>query len=205
MKKKFIWLLGGGIVFVFLVVIVVYFQRNTESSGFHAAGIVEGTEVNLASEITGRIVYVCCREGDPVQEGQEVVKLESDELRASMEQASAALEKAQADVEVSRSAIDSALANQSSADAEIQNAAAEIERAKAQRDEAKLELDRYDSLYKRQIIPKATLDVATTTQNTAVANYRAALAKAASARSQEDSASATVITAPRLCIITAIR
>ena len=87
MKKKFIWLLGGGIVFVFLVVIVVYFHRNTESSGFHAAGIVEGTEVNLASEIAGRIVYVCCREGDPVQEGQEVVRLESDELRAFHEKA----------------------------------------------------------------------------------------------------------------------
>jgi HlyD family secretion protein len=145
--------------------------------------------------IAGRIVKQCCREGDTVRNGQVLVELESDELKASEERAQAAIEKTRADMRVYVSAIEGAKANLAGADADIDDASAEVEKARAAMEEKKLELDRYEALYQRQIVAKATYDVAKTAYATAVADYRSTAAKLAATQAKKNAAGAQLNTA----------
>lgn len=53
---------------------------------FTASGTVEATEVNVASEITGRVKDVLVREGDPVTAGQELVRIDDSLLQLQYRQ-----------------------------------------------------------------------------------------------------------------------
>ncbi len=67
------------------IIIIFYARREKRAETIHTTGIVEGVEVNLSPKVSGRISYMCCNEGDSVREGEVVIKLESDDLRASVE------------------------------------------------------------------------------------------------------------------------
>jgi multidrug efflux pump subunit AcrA (membrane-fusion protein) len=107
------------------LLIFVFAKRGGKSEFIQTTGIVEGEEVNIAATVPGRLLEECCGEGDAVREGTIVVKLESEGLRASVEQASAGVEKAMAEVRVAESAIETSKANIKSAEADIRNAEAE--------------------------------------------------------------------------------
>lgn len=64
----------------------------------YANGRIEGDEVRIASKIPGRISQLGVREGGEVHAGQEVARLSTPELQASLEQAKAAVEAAKAAV-----------------------------------------------------------------------------------------------------------
>ena len=130
MKKKIIFI-AAPVLIILTILSVFYAHRNKAPTAIRTTGVVEGTEVNVSSMITGRILKECCREGDIVQHGQVLIELESDELRASMEQALAGIEKSKADIDVYASAIETARANAASAVADIEDAAAEVEKARA--------------------------------------------------------------------------
>jgi len=53
-------------------------------------GLVDATEIDVASRVPGRVHALRVQEGDAVTEGQELVVIESDELDAKLSQASAA-------------------------------------------------------------------------------------------------------------------
>lgn len=59
-------------------------------------GIVEATEVEIAPEISGRLVQLLVDEGDSVRAGQVIARLDSESLEAAAEQAWATLLNAQA-------------------------------------------------------------------------------------------------------------
>ncbi|MGC8960006.1 MAG: HlyD family secretion protein [Chloroflexia bacterium] len=61
-----------------------------------ASGIIEVEEVDLASEIGGRVVEVYVDEGDAVQAGQVLIRLDDALLKAQLAQAEAALDAARA-------------------------------------------------------------------------------------------------------------
>ena len=194
MRKKIIFIAGMALVAI-AVLAIFYARRNKIPTSIRTTGVVEGTEVNISSMITGRIFKECCREGDTVQHGQVLIELESEELKASFEQALAGIEKSKADIGVYASAIESSRANTDSAAADIEDAAAEVEKARAKMEEAKRELDRYTELYKKRIIAKANYDVASTAYETAVADYRSATAKLSATRSKKSAADAQLRTA----------
>ena len=127
-----------------------------------STGIIEGIEVNLSPKISGRISYICCNEGDPIKEGKVAIKLESDDLRASVEQARAGVEKAKAEIKVSESAIGNAQANIATAEADIKTAESDVEKARVQMELAKSEMDRSKALYKKDFISKESVDLAVT-------------------------------------------
>jgi multidrug resistance efflux pump len=188
-------LIAAAVVLVAVLLFALQVRRSNRPAVFRTTGVIEGTEVNVSAMITGRIVRKCCREGDAVQQGQVLVELESDELKAAMEQAAAGIEKAKADKRVNAAAIESARANVAGAEADIEDAVAEIEKARAGMEEKKRELQRYEALYQRQIVPKATYDVALTAHETAVADYRAATAKLTATQSKKSAARAQLRTA----------
>lgn len=71
--------------------------RERRSAGvLEASGIVEAEEVSVTTEIGGRVAEVLADEGDVVEEGDVLIRLDDALLLAQMEQAEAALEAAEA-------------------------------------------------------------------------------------------------------------
>ncbi len=71
------------------------FQSPT-STGWMASGFIEAEEVEIAPELAGRIVALPVEEGDEVQAGEVLLRIEADLLSAQVELAQAQLEEAQA-------------------------------------------------------------------------------------------------------------
>jgi HlyD family secretion protein len=187
MKKRIIIL---AIVFLIAITILVVFfaQRGKRAVTIQTTGVVEGVEVNLSPKVSGRISEICCDEGERAEKGQIVIKLESDDLRASVEQARAGVEKAKADVRVAESAIENARANIQNAEAEIKSSEADVEKARAVMDDAKRKLDRATALYKEELISTDYYEIATTSYDTSVATYMASKAKLTASYSKRDAA-----------------
>src|SRR6478672_5794406 len=61
-----------------------------------ASGYIEGEEVSIASEVGGRIELLAADEGDPIEAGQELVRMDRSVLDAQIAQARAALDTATA-------------------------------------------------------------------------------------------------------------
>jgi HlyD family secretion protein len=187
MKKRIIIL---AIVFLIAITILVVFfaQRGKRAVTIQTTGVVEGVEVNLSPKVSGRISEICCDEGERAEKGQIVIKLESDDLRASVEQARAGVEKAKADVRVAESAIENARANIQNAEAEIKSSEADVEKARAVMDDAKKKLDRATALYKEELISTDYYEIATTNYDTSVATYMASKARLTASYSKRDAA-----------------
>lgn len=90
------------------------------------------TRVDVGATVTGRVAEVLVREGDAVRAGQPLLRLETDELRATLAQARASEQQAQARLSglrtTGRAQAQAALAQ---ADAGVVAARAEMERAQA--------------------------------------------------------------------------
>ena len=136
-------------------------------------------------------------EGDEVTEGETIVELENDELKALFEQARAGVEKARADVSVSESAIEESKANIKGAEADIKNAEADVNKAQVQLEEAKRELTRQNKLYEQNFIPRQSLDIALTNVDTAVAIVKSSEAKLKAAFSKKEASLAQLKTTER--------
>jgi HlyD family secretion protein len=183
---------------VCLTALVVWFSRQEKQRDvFRTTGVVEGKEVNISPMIPGRIVRIGCREGDTVREGDVLIELESDELKAAVATAAAAVERSRADIAVSASAIESAHAAMASAEADLQTARANVVKAQAKMAEAKREMDRASALYQKRVIAKVDLDVAVTAHETAVADTAAASAGLAAASARKTMVAAQLETARR--------
>jgi HlyD family secretion protein len=193
MKKRSI-LIAVAALIIITVLIFFFINRGKKSETIKSTGIIEGIEVNLSSKVSGRISYICCNEGDPVNEGEVAVKLESEDLRAAVEQAKAGVDKAKADIKVSESAIGNAKANIATSEADIKTAESDIEKAKVQMELAKSEMERSETLYKKDFISKEALDLAVTAYNASVADYSASKSRLASAYSKKDAALAQLET-----------
>ena len=194
MKKRSI-LIAVAALIIITVLIFFFINRGKKSETIKSTGIIEGIEVNLSPKVSGRISYMCCNEGDSVREGEVAIKLESDDLRASVEQARAGVEKAKAEVKVSESAIGNAQANIVTAEADIKTAESDLEKARVQMELAKSEMDRSNALYKQDFISKESVDLASTAYKASVADYTSSKSRLASANSKRDAALAQLETA----------
>ncbi|MGD1996412.1 MAG: efflux RND transporter periplasmic adaptor subunit [Anaerolineae bacterium] len=100
-----------AVVVVIVLAAVVYFAANPASwrqvlvelelaqpaiGGVSASGFIEGEEIDVASEVGGRIVGLQVEEGDSVESGQVLVRLNDAQARAQAEVAQAGLEVAEA-------------------------------------------------------------------------------------------------------------
>jgi multidrug resistance efflux pump len=193
MKKRLI--IPGIILLTALAILVLFYTRKEKRSEIiQTTGNVEGVEVNLSAKVSGRISEICCNEGDKIKEGQTAIKLESDDLRASVEQAKAGVERAKAEVKVVESAIENSKANIQSAEAEIKSSEADQEKARAEMEEAKRKLDRANALYKEELISKESFEITTTNYDTSVATYMSSKARLTASYSKKDAAIAQLNT-----------
>ena len=89
-------------------------------------GNIEATQVDVSAKITGRIVELGVREGQPVERGQLLVRLDTDELAAEVRRAEAAVRTAEAQLRDLRAG---------ARPQEIQEAEAQAARAESQLDD----------------------------------------------------------------------
>ena len=165
-----------------------FLSRDRKATALHVTGIIDGIEVNLSSKVAGRISRIRCDEGDKVRAGQVVITLESDDIKASLEQAIAGVERAKADVDVAEASIENGRANLLAAEAEAKGAAADLEKAGAQMEESKRQADRREDLYKKNLISKESRDQSVTDHAVSVATYDSSKEKLNAARSRRTAA-----------------
>lgn len=152
-------------------------MRQPAGGALRTAGTVEGTEVNINSKVSGRIARLTLVEGDTVQAGQVVVKLDDADQAAEVRAAAAALDKARAEVQVAAATVDDQRAGLASAKAKILAAKAGIKKAAAQAADAKRHLAQMTRLYKSDSVAKESFDEAVTANESAAAAREAAHAQ----------------------------
>ncbi len=112
-------------------------------------GLVDATEIDVASRIPGRVKAIAVREGDRVQAGQELVTIESQEVAARIDQVRAAVSAAQAKL---------ALARHGARPEEKDQARRTLETAQAQLSVAQKAHDRARALLATETITQAAFD-----------------------------------------------
>jgi HlyD family secretion protein len=192
------WAKGLGVAVGLLLIVggasyAIYGSKHTDTS-VRTSGIIEGPEVNLAPKTAGRISEICCNEGDHVQKSQIVIRLESDDLSAAVEQAKAGVERAQANIGVVESSINYAQANIETAEAEIKSVQADVEKAKIQMDDSDSKLERSRSLFQQKFISQEALDTAATAHAALVSEYSSQKSKLVEAEYKRDASIAQLST-----------
>ncbi|HEY2385302.1 MAG TPA: efflux RND transporter periplasmic adaptor subunit [Terriglobia bacterium] len=144
-------------------------------------------DVNVSSNMMGRIIRLPVKEGDRVHEGDLLVQLESIQSEADVKSAEASLDAAAADVE-------GTVAQIRSADAAVASAKAEITRSEADLLRARQNFDRQEQLSKQGLIAKdayekakADYEIAEATLNSDKARLAQAEAQSAQMLKQRDS------------------
>jgi HlyD family secretion protein len=149
-KMKRILLIG--IITVVIAGVLYYFftQDKEEGNDFiKVSGNIEATEVDVGFKISGRIVSRFFEEGDWVDQGKVLAKLDDDDLRDRLEVARATLMSAQA-------RLSKLLAG--SRPEEIREAEANLNQAKFDLENKEAHYERLKPLFERGVIPKDTLD-----------------------------------------------
>jgi len=170
---KWAKVLSAGAILLLLAGAIYYvgYGSRRDAIGIRTSGIIEGPEVNLAPKAAGRIAYICCNEGDNVKKNQIVIRLESNDLAATVEQSKAGVEAARANIGVAESSIKYAQANIETAEAEIKAVQADTDKAKFQLDDASNKLARSQALFQQKFISQEALDTASTAHAGLVADY----------------------------------
>jgi HlyD family secretion protein len=128
-------------------------ERGGKNPYLKVSGNIETTEVNVGFKISGRIVELGVEEGDWVEKGKVIARLDEEDLRHRFEQARASLRAAQV-------RLDKLLAG--SRPEEIREAQAGLEQSQFDFENKKRNYERMKALFERGVIPKETLDNAET-------------------------------------------
>jgi HlyD family secretion protein len=157
------------VVIAVIVVCLLYyfFTRDiTKGSDFiRVSGNIETTEVDVGFKISGRIVSRFFEEGDWVDRGKVLAKLDDEDLRNRIEVARATLKSAQA-------RLSKLLAG--SRPEEIKAAEANLNQAKSDMENKEGHYERMKPLFERGVIPRETLDNAEAGFKIAKASYQSA-------------------------------
>jgi HlyD family secretion protein len=114
-------------------------------------GYVEGEFIEVAPEVTGRIVELSVREGDVVAAGAPLFSLYDNEAESAVAQAKAELERAEAQLRNLQ---------QGQRPPEIAVIEAQISEAEAELETARKEYERQLALFEKRVISEARLDQA---------------------------------------------
>lgn len=188
--------------------------RPTLKSTVTAPGEIRPVQyINLTSEVQGRIVEIFVKEGDPVTQGQQLVKLDPTQLQSSTEAQLAAYQAAISDSEAQRSQITAAQnqlsqaqqalnSSQSSVDTALQavatarqsvvTAQTDVDSAQVNLNAAQRELKRSADLLESDVISRLEYDQAKDLVETRQAALRNSQARLQSERLRINEAEARV-------------
>ena len=164
-----------------------FIRTEKPSDCIETTGLIEATEVGLASKIPGRIDWLCCKEGDSLKAGTVAIKLDNRELLARVKQGRKALKAAEASLKISEANLENARLEIDAVKAEVQAAEAEVARTTALAEDAKRNLNRASGLFKEGLTSEREMDAAKT-------NYDANYAQLDSAKARKRAADAKLKT-----------
>jgi HlyD family secretion protein len=188
-KKRLIILVPA----ILLVAVLAYFILAGSADGhvIRVSGNIEVTDAEVSFKIPGRVEARLVDEGETVKAGQTVARLDSAELtqevavrRAEVQAVQAALAEleagsrpeeiaqAEASAEQAKARLDEMLAG--SRPEELSAAEAVLRRAQAEAERARLDAERYEGLYKKEIVSAQQYDLARTAYETTLARQREA-------------------------------
>lgn len=145
-------------------------SRLLNSSGvptIQVTGNMEAMQVDLSAKITARIITRRVREGDRVAQGQVLIELDGNDLRADVERSEAALRSAEAHL---RDLLAGARQE------EIEQARAALRSAEATRVWTERDFRRAEELFQKELIAMQEVDRARQAYEVAVAQERSARA-----------------------------
>jgi HlyD family secretion protein len=194
------------IVLVLIVAAIValwLMRRDGDDGALVVAGTVEATQARLAFETGGRIVEILAREGQPVQPGQALARIDDAELQAKQRQAAAAVQAAV----VQLAELENGFRRE-----EVAQAAAAVNAAQEKYEDASRDLERTRALRQGGAVSPEALQKADTAAGVAAAQLKqareqldlmrrgprrekidAARAQLESARAAEQAAAATLV------------
>lgn len=141
-------------------------DRNKNPGTILATGRIEATEVDISTEVAGKLDALLVDEGDRVGEGQRVAKIEDSQFRAEVDRAEAALQSARATLQD----LEAGARPQ-----ELDRARAQVTLAKATLELAEADWGRIQRLFEQNVISKNQHDEARTNLEVAESRYKAAL------------------------------
>ena len=140
-------------------------EKEEETTFIKVSGNIEATEVDVGFKVSGRIVSRFFEEGDRVDQGKVLAKLDDEDLRNRLEVARATLMSAQA-------RLSKLLAG--SRPEEIRQAEASFHQAQFDLGNKQIQYERMKGLYERGVISKEAFDNAETSYKIAQAALQAA-------------------------------
>ena len=156
------------IIAVIIAGLLYYYFTQDQKEGndfIKVSGNIETTEVNVGFKIPGRIVSLLVQEGDWVENGKVLAKLDDEDLRNRFELAKATLNSAQAK-------LSKLLAG--SRPEELREAEAVLFQAKSDLENKQAHYERMKPLFERGVIPKENLDNAEAGYKMAKASFQGA-------------------------------
>jgi HlyD family secretion protein len=107
-------------------------ENEPQNGSLEASGTIEAVEVSVAAEVSGRAVEVLVAEGDPVEAGTPLLRLEDELVRAQRHKAQAGLEAAQSAQKTAQNWLLAAQAGLELAQAQLDSAQAGLDLANLQ-------------------------------------------------------------------------
>ncbi len=147
-NKKYLLILSIPVIIIIVAVIILLVRLNRPVPKVFV-GVCETTEVNVSSEIPGRIDSILVDKGDMVTKGQVLYTLETDIMDAKMGQAKGVLKSADNLVKK---------AEKGAREEEIKAAGNQYEMAKSQYEFAKKTYKRFQLLFADSIISRQEMD-----------------------------------------------
>jgi len=186
-RKKKMWLIiGSAIVVIVLVILVIEKSKGSKSikvatetaelrtiiETVSANGKIQpAKDIKISPYISGEVVELFVKEGDFVEKGKKLAKIDPEIYISNYERIEASYKTAQA--------------NEA-------NAKARITQSKAQFTKASLDFDRSKTLFEKEVISQADFDAATSAFQVAEADVEAAKENYRSAQFQVSSARASL-------------
>ena len=143
MRSRFTFILIG---IVFLIALVVYIFTTPRGGDIPLTGIVDGNEVIVSPQITGRMIRLTVDEGSQVKKGDLIAELDPKELEASLAAAKANVDMLAASVGEAQHNVawtnDQTNAALNQAGAMVTSTGAQVEQAKANLWRDQMDFDR---------------------------------------------------------------
>ncbi len=142
--RKFLGILGV----IFLAALIGYLIWTPHGADIPLIGVVDGNEVIISPQISGRIIKLTVDEGSEVKKGELIAELDPAELEAQLAQDVANIASLEARVRQSQETL--GWTNEQT-DAALSQAAANLTSAKAQLDQARATLELDEINYRRTL------------------------------------------------------
>jgi len=159
-----------------LLLIVAACNRTAEPPPNRATGYVEATEVRVAPEVGGRLVDVKVAEGDRVNAGDVLARIDTADTDLALRRASAERDQAEAQLALLRAGSREEDIRQAAAQAE--SAQADVKAAQAELDAANADVERFENLLRANAGSVKQRDDAVTRRDVAAARVRSAQQRA---------------------------